>query len=140
MGKDVKVIISVVCFKGNKVLILKRSSKKEYFPSLWECGGGRLEPGESFQETAIREVKEETGYDIDLVQLLHAFSFTTENSTVPVLSFIAKIKEDKEPVITNEHDEYKFIGLEEINNYTFGGDIGKEIKAAFEIMGKRGFN
>jgi 8-oxo-dGTP pyrophosphatase MutT (NUDIX family) len=35
----------------------------------WELPGGGLEPGESYAETAVREIHEETGFDIALASL-----------------------------------------------------------------------
>lgn len=40
----------------------------------WGLPGGLLEPGESLEETAIREVKEETNLDIHNLTLLGVFS------------------------------------------------------------------
>ena len=40
----------------------------------WGLPGGLMELGESFEETAKREVKEETGLDIDDLTQLHVYS------------------------------------------------------------------
>ncbi|WP_226536888.1 NUDIX hydrolase [Fictibacillus halophilus] len=40
----------------------------------WGLPGGLMELGESFEETAIREVKEETGLDIGGLTQLHVYS------------------------------------------------------------------
>ncbi|CAI9390466.1 MULTISPECIES: NUDIX hydrolase [Citrobacter] len=40
----------------------------------WGLPGGLLEPGESLEETAIREVKEETNLDVHNLTLLGVFS------------------------------------------------------------------
>ncbi len=37
---------------------------------FWVLPGGDLEPGETSREAAIREVKEETGIDVDILRLL----------------------------------------------------------------------
>ena len=39
----------------------------------WELPGGGAEPGESPDETAIREVREETGLDVQIVRLTGAY-------------------------------------------------------------------
>lgn len=44
----------------------------------WGLPGGRIEPGESIHQTAIREVKEETGLDIEITQLLGIYSGPTD--------------------------------------------------------------
>lgn len=36
----------------------------------WSCPGGMLEPGESLEETAVREVLEETGINIETITLI----------------------------------------------------------------------
>ncbi len=40
----------------------------------WGLPGGLMELGESFEETAIREVKEETGLDVEGLTQLHVYS------------------------------------------------------------------
>lgn len=41
---------------------------------LWGLPGGRVEPGESVAETAVREMREETGYEVSLTGLQGVYS------------------------------------------------------------------
>ena len=38
--------------------------------NAWGFPGGAMEIGESVMETAIREIKEETGYDVEINELI----------------------------------------------------------------------
>ncbi|MDR7073960.1 NUDIX hydrolase [Fictibacillus barbaricus] len=49
----------------------------------WGLPGGLMELGESFEETAIREVKEETGFDIAGLTQLHVYSGADHYLQVP---------------------------------------------------------
>jgi len=49
----------VALFDADKVLLIKHS----YIPG-WHFPGGGVDPGETIEEAAIREVREETGYDV----------------------------------------------------------------------------
>jgi ADP-ribose pyrophosphatase YjhB (NUDIX family) len=62
----VDIIIEV---KGGIVLIERKND-----PRGWALPGGFADYGESFEQTAIREAKEETGLDIQLVEQLHTYS------------------------------------------------------------------
>jgi 8-oxo-dGTP pyrophosphatase MutT (NUDIX family) len=55
---------SAACFRGGRVLIAKRVK-----PSLWSLPGGRVEPGETTEQAAIRELFEETGVTAEAVGL-----------------------------------------------------------------------
>jgi ADP-ribose pyrophosphatase YjhB (NUDIX family) len=46
------------------------SPRKFFWKGKWICPGGMLEFGESLEDGARREVKEETGLDIELVRTL----------------------------------------------------------------------
>lgn len=59
-----KLAASAACFRGGKVLIAKRIK-----PSIWSLPGGRLEPGETLAEAAMRELFEETGVTAEPVGL-----------------------------------------------------------------------
>lgn len=59
---NVRVGIAVFVFKDGKFLMAQRHGA--HGPGTWSVPGGHLEFGESFEETARREVKEETGLEI----------------------------------------------------------------------------
>lgn len=61
-----KVGIGVMVIKEGKVLMSKR--KGSHGEGEYQFPGGHLEPGESFEQCAIREVKEETGLEISNVK------------------------------------------------------------------------
>lgn len=53
------LVTLVYCLRDGQVLLLERV--KEPFPGHWVAPGGKLEPGESPVECAVRELREETG-------------------------------------------------------------------------------
>ena len=60
---------TVVVIKNNKILLNLRSDT-----NTWGIPGGALELGETLQETAARELKEETNLEADNFILLNVFS------------------------------------------------------------------
>ena len=68
----------VVLTRNNReeVFLVKRSD----FP-VWECQGGGVEDSESFEEAAIREAYEETGFKIKLVRKVAEYKSTKRQET-----------------------------------------------------------
>ncbi len=60
----------VVVVRGDEVLLIKRGKPPRM--GDWSIPGGRQEPGETIRECALREVKEETGLDVELAGLVDA--------------------------------------------------------------------
>jgi len=60
--------VGVVVWRGDEFLLIQRG--KEPRKGEWSIPGGRQNLGETTKETAIREVKEETGLDIEIAGLL----------------------------------------------------------------------
>jgi isopentenyldiphosphate isomerase len=55
----------VLVFDASGLLVIqKRSGKKDTFPDHWECVGGHMAPGETYEDAAQREVKEELGVEV----------------------------------------------------------------------------
>ncbi|HSN78414.1 MAG TPA: NUDIX domain-containing protein [Anaerolineae bacterium] len=60
-----RVGIGVIMTKDQQVLLLRRHNV--HGAGTWSTPGGHLDFGESPEQCAVREVKEETGLDIDAV-------------------------------------------------------------------------
>lgn len=59
---NVRVGVGVFIFKDGKFLLLKRQGS--HGAGTWSVPGGHLEFGESFEDTAHREIEEETNLEI----------------------------------------------------------------------------
>jgi 8-oxo-dGTP diphosphatase len=56
---------AIIQFPPDKLLLIKRATVP--FRGYWALPGGRLDPGETVEQTVVREVKEETGLDAAVV-------------------------------------------------------------------------
>lgn len=64
--------VDVIIEKNDKLLLVTR--KNTPFEGKLALPGGRVEPGETVEEAAIREIKEETGVKVELKDLLGVYS------------------------------------------------------------------
>ncbi len=64
------VHIIVLNSKGD-ILLQKRSMKKDLYPGWWiDAAAGHVDSGETYEQTAKREMKEELGIDINIEKIL----------------------------------------------------------------------
>jgi 8-oxo-dGTP diphosphatase len=60
--------VGVVCLRGDQVLLIKRGTPPRL--GQWSLPGGRIEWGEANAVAALRELKEETGVEAELLGLI----------------------------------------------------------------------
>jgi 8-oxo-dGTP diphosphatase len=65
-SKHTRVGVAIFIFKDGKFLIQQRQGA--HGAGSWSVPGGHLEFGESFEDTARREAREETGLEISNVR------------------------------------------------------------------------
>lgn len=71
----------IVIFRGKILLLYKNYKHKS---EGWVLPKGTVEPGEEFNETALREVKEETSVDAKIIKYIgkSTYSFNTSDDVV----------------------------------------------------------
>lgn len=75
--------------------------------------GGKVEKGESFVESAIREVKEETGLEVSSLQLCGVKQFQTELDERYIV-FLYKTDVYKGTLVSSDEGEVKWIPLNQL--------------------------
>ena len=61
-----RTAVAIVEFSDKQILLVKRCTVP--FRGYWALPGGRVEAGETVEQTVIREVKEETGLDVEILK------------------------------------------------------------------------
>jgi 8-oxo-dGTP diphosphatase len=70
---------------ASQILLIKQNLKDE----SWGIPKGRMEPGETYAETAVRETKEEAGIDIKLIMQLPHACIEKKNYRKIIVPFLA---------------------------------------------------
>lgn len=103
--------------KTGRFLMCKRSEEASY-PNTWATWGGKTEFDETPEQTARREVFEETGYRLSGT-LRHIFRF--DLPTFCFDTFVAIEEDEFEPRLNAEASEARWMALEEIPGNTHQG-------------------
>lgn len=70
--------LATICYidNGKELLLLHRNKKPhDVHAGKWISVGGKLEPGETPEECAIREIREETGLQVDRLTMIGMITF-----------------------------------------------------------------
>ena len=115
-----------VIYNG-KVLLLRESLKYES-PNTgkWDVPGGRVKPGERFDQGLIREIKEETGLEIKLDKPFSVREWRPAIREVEhqiIGTFIECFADSDEVILSRDHDRYEWINPEDHKNYDLVGEL-----------------
>jgi len=113
MGKPhgiFKVAVEAVIIKNGKILITQRSHQRPHAPGQWEIITGHVDQGETFQEAAKREVKEEVGLTVDVLEPFNTFHFFSDHDKVEHqgVSFVCKYLGGEVKLDKNEQIDFKW--------------------------------
>ncbi|HEV7227962.1 NUDIX hydrolase [Brevundimonas sp.] len=121
--------VGVICFRGDEVLLIRRGKAPRL--GQWSIPGGRVEPGERLVETALRELREETGVDAELLGLIDVVDGVwPEHGRHYVLIDYAARWTSGEPVAGDDAAEAAFVTIEEACARVDWGETRRVIRLA----------
>ncbi len=97
--------------RGNKFLILRRSPLETSFHGMYELPGGKLEEGETAEEAAKIETKEEAGLDVKIVKKIG--EHIDHDAKKVYHGYIGVAKKGQKVKLSEEHDHFKWVTLDE---------------------------
>ena len=130
-----QLAVSAAIFRDGKILLVRRArSPAKGFYSL---PGGRVEFGETLHAALHREVDEETGLKIEIVDLAgwrEVVPGTTGGGHYLIMSFAARWSFG-EPVLNDELDDFKWLAPDALGELTITAGLQEIIQSARRLLG-----
>ena len=118
---DFNVRVTGVLIEDNKILLVKQKVNDK---RNWSLPGGKLEQGETLEQGIIREMKEETGLDVEIIRLLYLCDVSVSDNTLLHITFLLKRVDGDIKLPTNEFEtnpiyEVEFVPIFNLTEYGF---------------------
>lgn len=97
-----------VVVRGGRIAVVHRPRYDD-----WTLPKGKLDPGETFEQAALREVLEETGLECRIVEELDSTSYTDSKGRPKVVRYFRMEVEAGAFAVNDEVDELRWLAPDE---------------------------
>ena len=115
MGAVIDVVAAIL-INNDKVLIAQRADN-DPLAGYWEFPGGKIDQGESPEESLIREMQEEFCIDVEVGEFFGSSNFQYDKGTIRLLAFMCRWNEGE--MRSTVHQDYTWVGINELDQYAF---------------------
>jgi len=109
-------VSAALIFRDGKILITQRHAKS-HLGGLWEFPGGKREPGETFEQCLVREIREELGIEVEVGEMFEEISHTYAERTVHLKFFTCKLISGKPRTL--DCAAFKWVDKTELADFEF---------------------
>jgi 8-oxo-dGTP diphosphatase len=128
------VVKGIIRRSDGKILVLKRSSKDDHKPGVWETVGGGMDREETPQEALLREVSEETGLTVSVNNPFNVFTFKKDTGEFKVgITFLCDYL-GGEVMLSDEHADCRWIDPQEFADLESAPSLHEEIARYAELQ------
>lgn len=131
-----KTGVAVAIKRSGKYLLVKRSSN-DSSPGLWEFPGGKSEKGESYEETGIREIREEAGLELKSLDILGSYIRPRRSGRGNIRMILAYSEDFSGSVkLSEEHSDYRWVEEESVLSFAEPEKIANDVHKFFDLRKK----
>ncbi|EHR78149.1 NUDIX hydrolase [Thermococcus litoralis DSM 5473] len=132
LHRCISLTVDLVILHKDGIVLIKR--RNEPYKGYWALPGGFVEYGERVEDAAIREAKEETGLDVELLDLIGVYSDPKRDPRghTVTIAFLAKGKGTLKG--GDDASEARVFKLDEVKDLKLAFDHGKIIEDAFRVF------
>jgi len=126
--------------RDGKLYMQKRNEPhRPAYHDKWEFPGGGVELGETLEQTVVREVKEEAGYDVEIICMLQkirveAQQYATFSYQVYLIPFVCKIVGGEGKISDHEVLETRWFDLDDVLNHELLGTNAEFYKSVVDEL------
>ncbi len=123
----------IIEYKGKIVLIYRKN-----YPEGWAIPGGFVDYGETLEQAAIREAKEETNLDVELLYLLGCYSDPKRDPRFHTVTTVFVARGEGEPKAQDDAKDLGLFSIEEIPWKELAFDHAEILKDYLKKKGGKG--
>ena len=110
----IDVVAAILQNKEQQILIARRKRGKA-LEGYWEFPGGKVEKGESCEQSLTRELKEEMSIEIEVMEYVGENVHRYENGAIRLIAFKGRIVRGEVSLI--DHDAYTWVHIDKLLDF-----------------------
>lgn len=116
-NKKMIEVVAAVIVKDNIILATQRGYGE--FKGKWEFPGGKVEFNENLENALIREIKEETNADINVIEYINTVEYEYSNFFLKMHSYLCELSKNNLEFVYHdnnslEHENMVWLDLEDL--------------------------
>ncbi len=126
--------VSGIVFNNQKQILLIQRNQPPAM-GFWSIPGGKLEPGESLVEACQREIKEETGLDTEVKNIVAVVERRVEGFHYVIIDYLVQLsdEENSQPVAQSDVSEARWVSLENLFDYDLVAGLAEIILRTYKV-------
>jgi len=123
------VSVKGVAVQDGKVLLLENERTE------WELPGGKLELGEDPPDCVVREIAEESGWEVSAGPLLDCWQYHIRlGADVVIVTYGCYVRSTHPPVVSNEHKRAGLFTPEQVTGLVMPDGYKRSVAAWFSYL------